>query len=289
MRRSSSISASAGSGSSWPCARPVVARGPLHAWSDPLTIVLVGCSLATLAPVLADLTHGDPGRSHLVLTFGTSLCALVMGADALVRLLRGQHARSSRRRSTVRLADQALAAERAARSELDHDLTGALMAVEGAARALERRERRLHRATSTRSRRRSHPRSPASSSCSVGYGTMTRAVGSGSQRPSSRSSPATSRRAWTSGPRCPADSLRRARPSRRPRSSATCSTTPNATRQGPRCASRPQGGPPGSCIRVEDGGPGVDDADRARIFQRGARGAEATRAEAASASSSQRA
>ena len=65
---------------------------PAHAWSDPLTIVLVGCSLATLAPVLADLTHGDPGRSHLVLTFGTSLCALVLGADALVRLLRSQHA-----------------------------------------------------------------------------------------------------------------------------------------------------------------------------------------------------
>ena len=53
---------------------------PSPPWSDPLTSCSAGVDWPSLAPALADVTNGDPGRSHLVLTLGTSLCALVMGA-----------------------------------------------------------------------------------------------------------------------------------------------------------------------------------------------------------------
>jgi signal transduction histidine kinase len=121
-----------------------VAVYPLHrkkaALASPTLLVVLGNGSAVLAPAIAAMTGGDPGQSRWVLAAGTALCALVISDAALQRILRGQHDRLVATEVDRVLADQVHEAERAARSELDHDLAAALLAVEGAARALERRE-----------------------------------------------------------------------------------------------------------------------------------------------------
>jgi signal transduction histidine kinase len=117
----------------WPAGRRKAAL------ASPAVLVIVGNGLALLAPAIADLTGGDPGRSRLVLAAGTALCALIMSTEGLHQVLRGQRERLLASEVDRVLADQVHQAERAARSELDHDVAAALTAVEGAARALERR------------------------------------------------------------------------------------------------------------------------------------------------------
>ena len=220
---------------------------PSPPWSDPLTVVLSGCGLAVLAPALADITNGDPGRSHLVLTLGTSLCALVMGADALVRLLRSQHARVLASEVDRVSADQALEAERAARSELDHDLTSAAPGRRGrgararAARAPLRCGRPARAGEGDRVRDRT-------SSAAAGWGPARwpeRSVRDhGGHPPCHHLRPRAGRGHPDRG--AARTALRRARPSPRPRSSATSSTTLGAMHKAPRCGSTPAGRASGS-------------------------------------------
>ena len=80
-----------------------------------------------------------------MLTFGTALCAVAMGSEALWNLLRGQHARLLASEIDRVTSDEVLEAERAARSELDHDLDRRPGRVEAAARALELPDRRAAR------------------------------------------------------------------------------------------------------------------------------------------------
>jgi signal transduction histidine kinase len=238
--------------------------------------VLTGCGLAALAPVLADVTNGDPARSHLVLTLGTSLCALVMGADALVRLLRSQHARVLASEVDRVSADQALEAERAARSELDHDLTSALLAVEGAARVLERRERRPDSGDQ-------HALAKAIASEIARLQQLLGGVRH--DDPSGRFGIAAAILPVITCDLAQGVDVR----AEVPRGLAALGS-PLATAQVVRNlldnAQRYAQGAPVRinacregrwvCIRVEDAGPGIDDADPDRIFERGARGAETT-------------
>jgi signal transduction histidine kinase len=199
-----------------------------------------------------------------------------MGSEALWNLLRGQHARLFASEVGRVTSDEVLEAERAARSELDHDLTAALAAVEGAARALELSDRRA--AGSDR-----HALAHAIASEIT---RLQQLLGRDPRR-------STGHGRFAVGPaivpvitcdlalgvdirtEVPSDLVAQGSP--HATAQVVRDLLDNAHRHAPGAPVRISGRQAGAWIeiRVADGGRGVTEADRTRIFERGFRGAHA--------------
>ena len=106
-------------------------------------LTALGLSLAALVPVLARAVSGDPARASLLVESGAMVCALVGIQSSLVRTVGDQQAVLFDTAVEAATAAARQRADQEAREERDHDLRSALFAIEGAARTLERHQAAL--------------------------------------------------------------------------------------------------------------------------------------------------